>query len=189
VNWVDTEQKFKTIKEGIIIIGLVLGGGWAIYRFSEIENSSARVSVERAIADSKNFGLQFDMNLESFYYKKHEKCIVNGNVFVKNISTNFVILDFSKKAPIVVSEFLINQESSDFRYKYLKEIWLEDDGYRRKKNFEISPGRSVNIPFSVVVDNPGIYGFAFKIRPYITGKSEKMRVTYWGTRGITKACI
>jgi hypothetical protein len=184
MSWRVTEQKLKVVKEALLILALVVGGIWAIYRFVVLESASAKLEYEKALSTSKAFGIQVQLETTSFVAGS---CKLFGNIKLQNVGTMLVVVQIDKAPPIAVAAVKMASDGHFVDLASQKTFWIDDTDRHPAKNVSVVPGRTVTLPFAAEVDEPGLYMLRFKAPVHFQG-SAGIQGKVWTERKIFRAC-
>jgi hypothetical protein len=144
-----------------VTAALLVGGGWAIYKFALTESPSAQLELAQLKRLCAERG-SLDIKLEA----SSARNVLHGTVIIKNIGTRGVELHFEPSVrPISVAriEFSPDAEptpaefiTSDFPYV------LDDNKLGTWSDISILPGRTNDLHFVVPISRPGYYLISFR---------------------------
>ena len=184
MSWEATEQKLKVVKEGLLIVALVVGGAWAVYRFVVLESASARLNYEKQLSASKAFGIQVDIDASSF---TDGSCNVFGNIKLQNVGSLLTVVELNRRPPIAVSRVRVSEDGHSVDTASQRLFWIDDTDQRPAGNASVVPGRTVSLPFAASVDEPGLYMLRFTAPVHFQGGDGK-NAKIWNERTVFRAC-
>ena len=179
------EQIAKLIKEIMLIVALVIGGIWAYYRFVVLESASAKIAYEKALANSKAFGMQVAIEASSF---AEHGCKVFGTVSLQNLGSEQVEIDLATSPPVSVSPIAIDRAGHFTKKKSTRHYWIDDTDAQPRPKAVVVPGRTVTLPFAFDAEKPGLYLMRFAAPITFARSSDRAIVNRWSERKIFRAC-
>lgn len=158
-DWAQAEQHFKTIREALLIIALLVGGIWALIHFSLSDSNAAKARLDRLIAGNKAIGLQAKLDVKS---RMGEKCVLIGQVSLQNYWPDKVDVQIDLQPAVEISPVEFTDDGFFVKLGPSQKIWINDIGGIIREPATVVPGRTVTLPFAAQVDKPGLYMVRFK---------------------------
>lgn len=208
-DWTQAEQHFKTVREGLLIIALVVGGIWALIHFSLSDSNAAKARLDRLISGNKAIGLQAKLDVKS---TMAEKCVLIGQVSLQNYWPDKVDVQIDLQPSIEISPVEFVGDGFFVKLGPSQKIWINDIGGIIREPATVVPGRTVTLPFAAQLAKPGLYMVRFKapvtrvdddkltddqrrnlpnptpLRPKPENYSYIKAVNQWSERQIVDAC-
>jgi hypothetical protein len=147
----------------IVSLAIVVGGGWALYKFEISESPTAQLDldrIKRICAERGSLDIRIDAT--------HKGKILFGKVVVKNIGTREVSLDMRQEAPIYVAELNFTSDGDTKASNIIKAGFpyvFEGHPDHRLTFFSILPGRTTELHFATSLAHSGTYLISFNGGP------------------------
>lgn len=173
----------QAVQHILIAIAIVVGGGWTLYHFVEVDSPRAqlRYEKEKEEATSKpNLVLQF----EAKTFRQSERNYILGNLNMTNSGNTILNLDISGNALISIDHLSFidsqfRQDHTEFQEFVMEKITNENQFFKYV-NIGLFPGREMKIPFLFEVKNSGFYMIQAKIPVNPTERTYKSASPAYG---------
>lgn len=143
----------------IVTLGLIAGGGWALYKYVIQESPSAQLAIEQIKRICSERG-SLDIKIEVASGNK----TLLGTVLLKNIGTRSVDLSIpSDVKPISVAELDFSAQN-ELRVSKLVQVefpFIFGGELGSWSGISVLPGRTTDLHFVAPVDRPGTYLISF----------------------------
>lgn len=155
-------QVFEILNKVIVSCAVLVGGGWAFYKYVIFESPTAQV----AVAELKRYCSErgsLDIKIEA----DTKNSTLIGKVIVKNIGTRLVDLhtsDPSIDSPLTMAKIEAS-ENGELKYSKITRITIPftiyDNSVQPLTDFSVLPGRTLELYFIAPVPEPGAYLISF----------------------------
>jgi hypothetical protein len=153
-------QVIEVLNKVIVSLAILVGGGWALYKYVIMESPTAQVAVaelKRICSERGSLDIKMETNTK-------RKMIV-GRVVVKNIGTREVDLDMQNvPSPLTVAKLDssdIGKLTSSRSLTLTVPFTVGQNGVEKLDIFYILPGRTLELPFITPALDTGAYLISF----------------------------
>ncbi|WP_156679596.1 hypothetical protein [Sphingomonas profundi] len=157
-KWALRSAKATLLRELLLAAALLIGGGWAVYRYVVLESNTARQRYEEALAAAKANGFQIDITGAS--ETLGERHYLSGVVTIRNLGVQTTDL-YLGDAPIRLARLNYSSDRLAGVARPVGQAIVTLEGVPRPA-IRIVPGRSVALPFVFPVRLTGFYAVNFE---------------------------
>jgi hypothetical protein len=139
---------FETITTFLTSLAILLGGGWAFYRYVVLESPESQLALEelKKLCDARG---ALDIRIKPSNLDNRAAGVLSGIVEMKSVGTRPVEIDFTKEAPLIFSE-VVFIDTGGYQLKFVRKAFFQDAGHESPPGitkYLILPGRTFEAPY------------------------------------------
>jgi hypothetical protein len=168
------------LKEALLIVAILVGGGWALFRYEYLESSAAKVRHELDLAKARE-RIQLATRIEQTIAREGEQFIIFGDVTIKNEGSKTVLFTTNSKESPPVTLYKFDLVKATPIKENVITAYVYDEGGDVLEEISLDPGRSVSLPFVILAPGPGLYtlNIAFPVDQELLSPAEARYGSDW----------
>lgn len=168
------------LKEALLILAILVGGAWALFRYEYLESSAAKVRHELDLAKARE-RVQLATRIDETIAREGEQFIIFGKITIKNEGSKTVLFTTNSRESPPVTLYKFDLVKATPINDSLVQAFVYDEDGDVLEEISLDSGRSVSVPFVILAPGAGLYtlNIAFPVDTDLLSPAEAKYGSDW----------